>query len=68
MNTPMINGYRTPHWDDFAGAAGAFVAESNDGRTEAVAEPRPDGFLCWIISTDDGSVLRSEVIEQKGFL
>ena len=66
--SPIISGYQQAIWDEFAGAAGAFVAESHDGKTEAIAEPRPNGFLCWIVSTSDGSVIRSETISQKGFL
>ena len=63
-----IDGFKMAVWDDFAGAAGAFVAESCDGKTEAIAEPQPNGFLCWIVSTADGSVIRSETINQKGFM
>ena len=44
-----IDGFKMAVWDEFAGAAGAFVAESYDGKTEAIAEPQPNGFLCWIV-------------------
>jgi len=61
-------GFKTPIWDNMAGIAGAFVAESFDGNVEAIAEPQPDGFKCWFVSTKTGETLRYQHISAKGFL
>ncbi len=45
--------FKKPVWNTFAGEAGAFVAESNDGKFEAIAEPIKDGWRFWLVPVAD---------------
>lgn len=45
--------FAAPTWDKFAGVAGAYVAESLCGQFEAMAEPVPCGWRCWLVPVDD---------------
>lgn len=50
--------FKRATWSQFAGEAGAYVAESVCGRFEAVAEPLQGGWRFWIVRTDDGETLQ----------
>jgi len=62
MKALKLNGFTTPVWDEFAGANGAYVAESFDGKIEAIAEPEASGWMCWFVATSNGETLRNEFI------
>ena len=62
MKALKLNGFTSPAWDEFSGANGAYVAESTDGKIEAIAEPENGGWVCWFVSTDNGETLKSEFI------
>jgi hypothetical protein len=54
--------FELPQWSAFAGEAGAFVARSLDGLTEAIAEPIQGGWQFWLVSVCDGETLHTEIL------
>lgn len=62
MKALKLNGFNTPVWDEYAGANGAYVAESTDGKIDAIAEPENGGFMCFFVDTSNGATLKQEFI------
>ena len=62
MKALKLKGFSTPAWDEYAGAKGAQVAESNDGKIDAIAEPEDGGFMCYFIDVSNGATLKQEFI------
>lgn len=50
--------FSRPVWNQYAGESGGFVAESRDGRFEAIAEPLKSGWRFWLVRTDDGATIQ----------